>query len=294
VARCPYGHQNPEGTKFCRECGAAIVATPPPVTSRLPPSPTLPPAPRDNVAEASGQAPASPDRPRPQIGTPPPPGGRRKPLVIAVGAVITVAVAVTAGYLLAGRNSQPSTIAEPVTTSQTAASVAEAALQGLLLSPDQINAAVRATGMTVTKTETTMHVPGNMSDEACVPLVSEAQDAAYYGSGWSAVRGQDLREPGDQWTHDIAQAVVLFSSAHDAEAFFTASAQRWPVCANRQYTQTVPGTPAAVWTVGPVSNTNGNLSATQTEEGSNGWTCQRALTVANNFAIDVTACSRSA
>jgi hypothetical protein len=43
--------------------------------------------------------------------------------------------------------------------------------------------------------------------------------------------------------------------------------------------------------VGPVSNTNGTLSATETQEGSSGYTCQRALTAANNVAIDVLACS---
>ena len=96
---------------------------------------------------------------RPQIGTPPPPGARRKPLAIAAGGVIVVAVAATAVHLLAGRNSQPSNISQPATTSQPSASisqpptptvtpVAEAALQGLLLSPDQINSITGTTAMT--------------------------------------------------------------------------------------------------------------------------------------------------
>jgi hypothetical protein len=42
-------------------------------------------------------------------------------------------------------------------------------------------------------------------------------------------------------------------------------------------------------TVGPLSNTNGTLSATVTPANSLG-VCDRALTVANNVAIDVTAC----
>jgi hypothetical protein len=33
------------------------------------------------------------------------------------------------------------------------------------------------------------------------------------------------------------------------------------------------------------------LSATVTQEGQNGWACQRALTVANNVAIDIDSCS---
>ena len=90
---------------------------------------------------------------------------------------------------------------------------------------------------------------------------------------------------------------MLFSSAHDADAFFTASAQGWPACANRQYTQAVAGKPDRVYTVGPVSNTNGTLSATETASGGdsswkwNWMSCQRALTVANNVAIDVRVCS---
>jgi serine/threonine-protein kinase len=44
-----------------------------------------------------------------------------------------------------------------------------------------------------------------------------------------------------------------------------------------------------VQTVGPVSNTNGTLSATVTGANSPG-ACGRALTVVNNVVIDVTAC----
>ena len=113
------------------------------------------------------------------------------------------------------------------------------------------------------------------------------------------MHGQAPHEPGDNWTHFVYQDLVLSPSAHDAGAFFSASAQRWPACANRQYTLTAAGQPDQVWTVGPVSNTNGTLSATHTLGGGNSsvtwnWdSCQRALTVANNVAIDVLACSEN-
>lgn len=106
---------------------------------------------------------------------------------------------------------------------------------------------------------------------------------------------QELHEPGaaSQAAHYVAQSVVLFPSAHDAAAFFTASAQHWPACSNRRFNVTFPGDPDEVWTVGPVSNTNGTLSATLTgilaRNGASG-TCERALTVANNVAIDIDAC----
>jgi hypothetical protein len=159
-----------------------------------------------------------------------------------------------------------------------------------------------ATGMTVTATPTVMdNDVAQVADKACLPLDSPLIAPVYAGSGWTAFREQALQDPGDtsgsELTHLVDQGVVLFSSAHDAGAFFTASAQRWPACANRQYHDAVAGKPDVVLTVGPVSNTNGTLSASSTAGGGNSsltwnWnSCQRALTVANNVVIDVLACS---
>jgi hypothetical protein len=105
------------------------------------------------------------------------------------------------------------------------------------------------------------------------------------------MRGQEVQEPGENATHLVNQAVVLFPLANDAVAFFTTSAQRWPAC--HRYTATFPGQPDLLWTLGAVSNANATLSSYQSQEGGNGWACQRALTVANNVAIDVIACSFS-
>jgi serine/threonine-protein kinase len=165
------------------------------------------------------------------------------------------------------------------------------ALDGLLLSPDQIGTAMGATAMTVTVTPTVMYDDSaEVADKACLPLASGAEAPVYAGSGWSAFREQALHDAGATFTHTAIQSVVLFSSAHDADAFFTASAQSWPACSNRQYTHTAAGK-TQVLTVGPVSTTNGTLSATIT--GGKGLTgfCERALAVANNVAIDVDACS---
>jgi serine/threonine kinase PknH len=65
----------------------------------------------------------------------------------------------------------------------------------------------------------------------------------------------------------------------------------------QQWHTDVPATgysPDEIWSVGPVSNTNGTKSATRTGNvDSRNATCQRALTVANNVAIDVAACGTS-
>jgi hypothetical protein len=239
--------------------------------------------------------------PPPQIGTPSAPTWDRKPLAIAAGAVIVVIVAATVGYFLTGPKPQPSTSSRPFTMSQpsntisqppspTIAPVAEAALDGLLLSPDQINTTMRATGMTVSDTTTAMSDDNPfMPDKACQPIDGNVMAPVYAGSWWTAFREQVLQEPGNTPTLSADQGVVLFPSAHDADAFFTASTQSWPACSNRQYTLIQPGFPDQLWTVGPVSNTTGALNATETRRDT-GWTCQRALTVAKNVAIDVRVC----
>jgi serine/threonine-protein kinase len=205
------------------------------------------------------------------------------------------------GTLLLDESQRIGKVNEPSTTSTTSSTttaprppLAERDLDGLLLGPGQINTVMGATGMTVAGTFTS-HAAGNLSDQACLPLSGPGQSTDYADSFSGAMRAQDLHEPGDRFIHFVQQDLVLFPSAQDAVAFFTASTQSWPACANRQYTEINAGQPDKVWTVGPVSDTNGTLSATKTM-GDNYWSwmsCQRALTVTNNVAIDVEACTRN-
>jgi serine/threonine-protein kinase len=124
-----------------------------------------------------------------------------------------------------------------------------------------------------------------VSDQACLPLSAAAQAKAYAGSGYSAVHAQVVAKAQQ---NVLNQAVVLFPSAQAAGSFFAASAQAWQACSNRQFTLAANGN-SQVNTVGPVSNTDETLSATVTPANSLG-VCERALTVANNVAVDVTAC----
>jgi serine/threonine kinase PknH len=244
--------------------------------------------------------------PPPGFGTPPPGSGSRKGLAIAAiaaGVVIVVAIA-AAGYLLTrpksqpSTNSQPFTTSPPTTTSQTVAPVEATALPGLLLPVDQINSVMGATGMTVTgpSRPTAMYDDSPyVANKACLLMEAPAQRQVYGSSGSSTLQGLELHEPDNNWTHLVIEEVVLFATPQAANAVYTTSAQQWPAC--QQYTYTVSGKPDEVETVGPVSNTNGTLSATRIRSGGDstwvwGWeTCQRAMTVANNVVIDVLACS---
>src|SRR5271166_5221990 len=227
---------------------------------------------------------------------------RRSPSIPVVVAVATVIVAVALVGVLIARDSgsiptpttseiiRPTTSESPVDASSRAINnaVAEGALKGFLLSPEQINTAMGATDMTVTKSRVAMSDDSaTMEPKVCLAIDGSAQAQVYAGSNFIAELDQTLQE-GDNFTHFAEQAVVLFPSAKQADAFFTASAQQWPAC--HQYTHIQSKTQ---WTVGAISNTNGTLSTTATQQNANapGWGCGRALAARNNVVIDVTTCS---
>jgi hypothetical protein len=164
----------------------------------------------------------------------------------------------------------------------------EGSLKGLLLAPEQINPLMGASQMAITKNHVAMSDDSaSMQPRECLAIDGAAQAQVYAGSNFTAVRDQTLQE-GDNFTHYAEQAVVLFPSAKQADAFFTASAKQWPTCHNYTHIQS-----KTQWTVGEVSNTNGILStiAALQDAPGDGWACGRALALRNNVIIDVNTCS---
>jgi hypothetical protein len=164
----------------------------------------------------------------------------------------------------------------------------ERELPTLLLSPEQVNAAMGTTGMAVTDSASVMaDNSATMSPPECLAIDGAAEAPVYANSGHWASRDQSLNN-GDAFTHYLKQAVVLFPTPEVAGAFFEASAQQWPACV--EYTHTQSGTQ---WSVGKVSKTDAVLSvvATQQDAGTPGWGCGRALALRNNIIVDINTCT---
>ncbi|BBX99422.1 sensor domain-containing protein [Mycobacterium lacus] len=172
-----------------------------------------------------------------------------------------------------------------------------AALDGLLLDVSQINHELGASSMKVWYSAKAMwDWSKSVVDKNCLAIDGPAQDKVYAGTGWTGMRGQRLDDSVDdskRRTHYAIQAVVAFPGAHDANTFFNNQVQSWSSCSNRRFSDVSPDQPDTLWTVGGVTNDNGTLSTSQVQEGGDGWTCQRALTVRNNVAIDVVTCAYS-
>ncbi|MCV7409225.1 hypothetical protein AWC05_00795 [Mycobacterium florentinum] len=220
------------------------------------------------------------------------PQPRRRPgLIAAIAATVAVVVcgfiAIT-GYLVLHRHS--SAPAQPPSSTASTPELPPLppnALNGLLLGIDAINAAMDSTGMSAVGTMTTMpDFSSRVPDRACLALAYAVQAEVYAGSGWSAMRAEVAQKPQQ---NAVNQAVVLFPSAQGASSFFTASIKSWMTCSGRQFVIAMNGN-SQMHTVGPVTNNDGTLSATVTPAGVL-QSCERALTVAANVAIDVATCA---
>jgi hypothetical protein len=212
-------------------------------------------------------------------------GGRSRWRVLGIAALVVVVVLTGGGVYFAVKHS--STAATGTTTAPPAPAVTVATMDALLLSDAEINTATGTAAMAVIAAVTTLG-DNSVSPPECLPVAGALQAKAYAGSGWIAAHGQAFQEPSGQYPHAF-DGIVLFPSAQTAAAFFTASSKSWPACSNRGYSFPDAGANAQR-TVGPVSITDGTISATNVTEGGNGLACQHALTASGNVVIETLFC----
>ena len=289
-----------------------------PMTSPMPSQPwpmSPPPGPYGVVA------PPLPAPPSPPPGWPPAPypGGwppapypparaRRAARTWAiVGTVAAVLVIAGAGVVLTttGEAHSPSdiTTATPPAATTSAASptatpasiVPVDALPGLLADPAAINAIVGSAAMTPEPEPhpDVMWSGANLDKLECLSVYHPAEKPVYAGSGWIAMQGQVVREPGEASKHSVVQAVISFPSAQAATDFVAQQSGNWGKCNAKSITTTLQDGSHATWLVNAVTKDNSMVQAQLTQEGGNGWACQRALTADNNVVVDVAACGYS-
>ena len=198
----------------------------------------------------------------------------------------------SASSVITTPSAAPSPPVTPASPIGPASPITESALDGLLLTPTEVDSATGATGMTVAATSnalaTDIQVAADAPPEkiACVGIAGTAEAQAYAGAGSTAVRDQVLQAPGDNGaSRTAAQSVILFESAQEASAFVAESAEKWPSCKEFRGS-------SASSTVGPVATKDGVVSTVITTTDGNGATvdCQRALTAANNVVVEASAC----
>lgn len=167
------------------------------------------------------------------------------------------------------------------------------ALPTLLLPAAEVGAAMSGADLVVTREVTAPWDDGARLAEGagCLAVAGAAQRSVYADSGWTALHGQILREPpASQWSHFATQVVVLFPTAEAAGDFFARSRDLWAGCADRELAYPQQLAPEQLWSIGPAAVDDDVLALTRTQRSPERWSCQRALRVHRNVAVDVEAC----
>ncbi|VBA60632.1 serine/threonine-protein kinase PknH/PknJ [Mycobacterium attenuatum] len=168
--------------------------------------------------------------------------------------------------------------------------ISEDRLSSLLLNASEINSVMGASNIQPGKPITSMDTsPVTLSLPDCQAALYTSQDPVYAGTGYTGISGLVSSEPGDNYDHWVNQAVVAFPSADKARSFLQSAAAKWKNCAGKTVTVTNQGKTYR-WTFANVVGSPPKITVIDTQEGADGWECQRAMSVVNNVVVDINAC----
>ena len=220
--------------------------------------------------------------PAPAAWNQPPSKPKRNPWpIVAAVAVVVVLIVGGVGVWLVLKPKPAPPPPEPVATDR---------LSALLLDPSGVNTVMGSSEMTPGKPITSMDSSSvTLSLPNCQGALYTSQDPVYAGTGYTGVSGLVSSEPGDNYDHWVNQAVVAFPSADKAKAFLQTASDKWKGCAGKTVTVTNKSKTYR-WTFAQLNGAPPRVTMMDTQEGADGWECQRAMGVANNVVVDVNAC----
>jgi hypothetical protein len=203
--------------------------------------------------------------------------------LIAASVLFSGCVSTVSGSAVRAQHAAPIEVA-PLTAAK---------LNDVLLSVGELNGIMGSAQMKVTSElgEMTDHST-EVSDPDCLGAIYGAEEPVYAGSGWTAMRDQVVREPGENNEHWVEQTVVLYPSAEKAHKFFDDSRSSWHKCSG--YSVSVNDADATyLWQIDSATTQDTLITQMTAQEDAGGWGCQHALSVVSNVTMEAWACSYS-
>ena len=199
---------------------------------------------------------------------------------IAASVLLAGCVSTVSGSAVRAHNVTPSDVA-PLT---------DARLDDVLLSIGELNSIMGATHMKVTsKLQQMTDHSGKVSDPDCLGAIYGAEQPVYSDSGWTAMRDQVAREPGQDNQHWVEQTAVLYPSGEKAQKFFDDSKSAWQKCSG--YSVSVnDGDNTYLWQIATVTAQDALITQLTTQQQAGGWECQHALSAVSNVTVETWAC----
>ncbi len=237
-----------------------------------------------------GQPPVQPPPQQPVGPTPwnqPPQQPRKRNLwpIIAGAAALVLVLIIAIVVIVVVNQPEPAPVAKPIPPDPDR-------LSALLMSSSEVNALMGATNMTGGKPITSMETSSStIAPSNCLGVLYTSQTATYNGTGYTGISGIVYSENGDNFDHWVNEGVVAFPSADKAKAFQQTASDAWKACAGKTVTVTNNKGKTYRWTFTQITGAPPKMIMTDTQEGADGWTCQRAMSQANNVIVDINACS---
>lgn len=205
-------------------------------------------------------------------------------------AAVFGSVLLLAGQLLSGCSGLTGGRAVPADTNGPRP-VSESALQRALLSTSTLNDIMGGPQLTLKETRSRLFDDSaQFSDPACMLAWTPAEQTGYAQTGWTAMVAQTFSDRSGASRYFVIQSVVDFPSRQRADEFFQHAVKQWTPCGARTFAVKRGQNTDSSWVFDTVSQADSTLWMTQRQSRSAGWSCQRALRVSNNVAIDVLAC----
>lgn len=163
-------------------------------------------------------------------------------------------------------------------------------LAELLLSVDDLNKIVNSRTMVVVSDVRELQDSSEkVSDPDCLGSIYSAEKQVY-GTGFAAVRDQVIREPGNDNEHWAEQTLVLFPSAADARTIVDQSQSKWTECGG--FSVAVDDSQGSyIWEVDDAKSDGDVITQVVSQEDSDGWNCQHAMTSVSNLVVETMACA---
>lgn len=177
--------------------------------------------------------------------------------------------------------------------SESPKAVADSALDGLLLSADEVNAIMGTSAMKPHPVVTVMGDHRNLLPNLnCLGVWQVNEGPVYDPTHWKSMRQQLFRQADtDQWDSLVVQSVVSYRTADGARDFFAQSVDRWSKCTNHRVNIRLNDQPLPAWLSGDLTRTDTELSLPFTRgSGDQTRSCQRFLKVVTNVILDIQAC----
>jgi hypothetical protein len=169
-------------------------------------------------------------------------------------------------------------------------STTNSALGKILLTAEEINDIMGATGMEIVDSNEQMtDSSADVSDQECLGALYNAEQSVYDGTGWKDVVDQVVTEPEDDSAHWVEQTAVRFSSPERATAFLEHSKITWTNCIGKAITVEDSGDEFS-WRLDGVTIDGTSVSQTARQADDNEWSCRHVLRAASDVIVEVAVC----